>query len=415
MVGAATDPNSEGHPDFHVNLPAVDALVDALLDEPEVQLIFMPLLEAEVYRYVLRRMICIAHFTLSQLRISLFGIEVRMSLLPDEVDDDVETAQVDDFAEVVVPAKELRRLLQRVEHERKRVERELQARRGESQQAQSSADGGSCDVSEEVSDFARLASQDRLARSLSVQRAVNVPIDVAFSMVSDFGSYTKWMPFCTSASVLSEEGPRVIICEVGFGLDTAIGNVGDTVKYRVTTSPPGEAPPPKAHRRLPEAGPGCPIRAALEGFPGAGGAAGGAAAAAGAAGLGAPLRAARVVADTPEGFAYGKRLVYDWRFVEVAPGVTDVRLDMFFQASSFFFLPIWDSMQTVITNVMMNKFMERAKVIMREQEGAGDPTAQAEDDGSHDKAAARGADAPAAGTGDHERGASATKEAARPP
>ena len=71
-------------------------------------------------------------------------------------------------------------------------------------------------------------------------------------------------------------------------------------------------------------------------------------------------RTARVVADTADGFAYGKRLVYDWRFAEMSDGETDVRLDMFFQAKNVFFLPLWDSMQATITGVMMKKFAERA-------------------------------------------------------
>merc|ERR1712048_105560 len=76
------------------------------------------------------------------------------------------------------------------------------------------------------------------------------------------------------------------------------------------------------------------------------------------------LRTARVVADTTElGFRYGKRLVYDWRFTEVADGGTDVSLDMFFQAKNVFFLPLWDSMQATITGVMMKKFIERAATL----------------------------------------------------
>lgn len=70
---------------------------------------------------------------------------------------------------------------------------------------------------------------------------------------------------------------------------------------------------------------------------------------------------ARIVADTPDGFDFGKRLVYDWRFREVAPGRTDVKLDMFFQAKTFLHLPIWDSVQAMLTTVMMRKFMERAQ------------------------------------------------------
>merc|ERR1712232_805546 len=68
-------------------------------------------------------------------------------------------------------------------------------------------------------------------------------------------------------------------------------------------------------------------------------------------------------ADTADGFAYGKRLVYDWRFAELNDNETDVRLDMFFQAKNMFSLPLWDSMQATITAVMMKKFAERAAVL----------------------------------------------------
>merc|ERR1719321_1028834 len=80
----------------------------------------------------------------------------------------------------------------------------------------------------------------------------------------------------------------------------------------------------------------------------------------------APLRTARVVADTVDGFAYGKRLVYDWRFAEMPSGETAVQLDIFFQAKNVFSLPLWDSMQAMITSVMMKKFVERAAVLEKD-------------------------------------------------
>merc|ERR1711879_20388 len=125
-----------------------------------------------------------------------------------------------------------------------------------------------------------------------------------------------WMPFCTSARVLPDSGDRMR-CEVGFGLDTGtvLGSVGDNVIYQVMLAEP-----------------------ALDSGSGV---------------RGASSRTARVVADTADGFAYGKRLVYDWRFAEINDHETDVRLDMFFQAKNVFFLPLWDSMQATITGVMM--------------------------------------------------------------
>merc|ERR1719162_1629910 len=113
-------------------------------------------------------------------------------------------------------------------------------------------------------------------------------------------------------------------CEVGFGLEAGIlGTVGDNIMYSVLLVTPAEGTP-------------------------------------------APLRTARVVADTLDGFAFGKRLVYDWRFQETASGETAVQLDIFFQAKNVFSLPLWDSMQAMITNVMMKKFTERAAAIEKE-------------------------------------------------
>merc|ERR1712037_550887 len=99
---------------------------------------------------------------------------------------------------------------------------------------------------ESVHEFSSLAAQDRLSRSLSVQRTINVPIEVAFGMVSNFNEYPKWMPFCTSASVLSEgeaeasSRRRKLECEVGFGLETGtvLGTVGDAVRYTVSLAEP---------------------------------------------------------------------------------------------------------------------------------------------------------------------------------
>eukprot|EP00933_Yihiella_yeosuensis_P077654 TRINITY_DN88320_c0_g1_i1.p1 TRINITY_DN88320_c0_g1~~TRINITY_DN88320_c0_g1_i1.p1 ORF type:complete len:184 (-),score=35.88 TRINITY_DN88320_c0_g1_i1:8-559(-) len=178
-----------------------------------------------------------------------------------------------------------------------------------------------------------MAAQDRLSRSLDVQRTVPVPIEIAFQMVSDIDSYPEWMPFCTSAKVLLRETEEKLKAEVGFGLDTgtALGTVGDKIRYKIMLLHPTEdvSGQPAVGRNRPDV-----------------------------------LQVARVIADTEDGgFTYAKRLVYDWRFIETSPGETEVRLDIFFQAKSVFFLPLWDSMQATITSAMMKKFMERAKVL----------------------------------------------------
>merc|ERR1712048_1335795 len=92
-------------------------------------------------------------------------------------------------------------------------------------------------------EFETLAAQDRLSRSLSIQRTIAVPIDLAFRMVSDFNEYPKWMPFCTSATVLSGGDDKRMRCEVGFGLETGtvLGTVGDTVRYQVLVRSPDTA------------------------------------------------------------------------------------------------------------------------------------------------------------------------------
>merc|ERR1719272_1299198 len=125
-------------------------------------------------------------------------------------------------------------------------------------------------------------------------------------------------------------------CEVGFGLEAGIlGTVGDNIKYNVMLVKP-------------------PVKDSV-------------------AGAEAPMRTARVVADTVDGFAYGKRLVYDWRFTELPSGETAVQLDIFFQAKNVFSLPLWDSMQAMITSAMMKKFIERAAVLNKEAAAAASP------------------------------------------
>lgn len=321
---------------FPVNHQAIDELVEALIDEPEVQLVMVPdLVESEVYRAALHRMICIAEFMLSQLRIRLFGAEVRMSLTADQpAKVEGEEKAEDGVPVVLVPQEELQRLLDNIQDERRRIELELNVRRGELEASRSSLDlpstlkDGGEEVRDGVHEFQTMAAQDRLSRSLAIQRTVSVPIELAFQMVSDFNAYPSWMPFCTSAKTLStEKDGKSQMCEVGFGLETGtvLGTVGDKIRYRVSLQRPEEDSTSPLRSQHPEA-----------------------------------LRVARVVADTLDGFRYGKRLVYDWRFMEITPGETDVRLDMFFQAKSVFFLPLWDSMQATITTVMMKKFQERA-------------------------------------------------------
>mmetsp|Transcript_3723 Transcript_3723/g.6779 ORF Transcript_3723/g.6779 Transcript_3723/m.6779 type:complete len:712 (+) Transcript_3723:95-2230(+) len=356
MVTEAMHSSNDPPPRFDVNEKAIDELVDALLAESEIQLVFVPdLIEGEVYRWALHRMICITQAILAQLRIRLFGIEVHLNLSPDM--EDVEAEGSEKQMELSVLPSELQMCLVRVEEERRRIKRELSFRQEEDQANALSSDAppgpareGAGDLVDEDAalwedgqehEFTKLAALDRLARSLAIQHELKVPIEMAYDMVSNFDEYPTWMPFCTSARTIADgtsSQVNVSKCEVGFGFETGtiLGTVGDSVRYQVLLTPPAVK-----------------VRSSVEP---AGGIAGNT-----------NLKVARVVADAVDGFAYGKRLVYDWRFSETESGVTKVRLDMFFQATSVFTLPIWDSMQAIISGVMMKKFLERANTLMEKE------------------------------------------------
>merc|ERR1712014_335070 len=100
------------------------------------------------------------------------------------------------------------------------------------------------------------------------------------------------------------------------------------VRYTVTVRPPPAGPPP----------------------------------AGGDAGAGRPV-IARVTADAVNGFTYGKRLVYDWRFTKIDARKTKVELDMLFQAHNVLYMPIWDSMQNMVVNNMLSAFRTRAETL----------------------------------------------------
>merc|ERR1712054_493130 len=76
-----------------------------------------------------------------------------------------------------------------------------------------------------------------------------------------------------------------------------------------------------------------------------------------------PAGYARVVADASDGFAYGEKLIYDWRFRRLGPGLTKVELDMLFQARSVLYMPFWDSMQNMVISKMLVAFKARAEVL----------------------------------------------------
>lgn len=186
---------------------------------------------------------------------------------------------------------------------------------------------------EEVHEFQRLAHTLKLARSLSVKCEVDADVDVPYQMIADLETYPLWMPWCTSGRVLGDTSAPQFDGEVGFGFETGtfLGTVGDTVSYRVSVRAPGSGEPASS-------GPPCEL---------------------------APD--ARVTADAVNGFTYGQRLVYDWRFHRLGSKRTKVELDMLFQARSVLYMPIWDSMQNMVVNNMLSAFIARAELLQRQK------------------------------------------------
>mmetsp|Transcript_22822 Transcript_22822/g.36309 ORF Transcript_22822/g.36309 Transcript_22822/m.36309 type:complete len:675 (+) Transcript_22822:163-2187(+) len=357
LAQSALESGSNTSESFIVNGVAVDELVEALLDEPDTQLIFVPdLLEAEVYRVVLHRMICIAQGMIKSVRLTLFGLDIRFNLIAAEPDSSCpDNPTASETASVNVLPAQLQTCLDKLEDERKKINRELQKRQEDiesrfaGRQKKTEEDSATLALAEEeeemnmaeadAEEYKKLAAQDRLARHLFIAHDLKVPIEVAYRMLADFDEYPKWMPFCTNAKTIKicENETR---CEVAFGLETGtiLGAVGDNVRYKVSNVPPA-APRLDANETDPSKGPR----------------------------LG--LKTARVVCDAVDGFAYGKRLVWDWRFAAKTSGETAVQLNILFQAKGVLTLPIWDSLQAMITGVMFKKFTERAAILKAESAG----------------------------------------------
>merc|ERR1711976_1157747 len=144
-------------------------------------------------------------------------------------------------------------------------------------------------------------------------------------MISDLETYPSWMPFCTTGETVGDRqiSGRDVAYDgsVGFGFETGsfLGTLGDNVSYRVTCIAPG----PADGSDDPETE-----------FP----------------------AYANVNADALDGFAYGKKLVYDWNFRQYKPGHTKVSLDLLFQAKGVLYLPFWDSMQNMVIGKMLDAF-----------------------------------------------------------
>ncbi|CAD7954135.1 unnamed protein product [Amoebophrya sp. A120] len=177
-------------------------------------------------------------------------------------------------------------------------------------------------------EFQKLAAQDQLARYLQVRRKLkDMDIEIPFKMIRDVETYSQWMPMCTGGQKLPDNVPAGAkpAVKVAFGIETNtfLGVLGDDVTYEMEVFEPTES----------------------------------------AAGPGSTTVEARIIADTgARGFAYGDRLVYDWIFIS-KDNETEVSLNLFLKVNSVLYLPIWDTMQAVLTDKMLQAFEEHAKKI----------------------------------------------------
>jgi len=166
-------------------------------------------------------------------------------------------------------------------------------------------------------EFAARAAANTLGRCLHQRHHVEGNLDAAFSAVSDFRSYSQWMPWCDHGEVLGGAESDTFNCIVGFGIDAPmLGRIGDQVQYTV-------------HVVRPKQG----------------------------------AKYARCVA-TSDGFAYGDALIYDWKFKDSQqyPGShVDVVLDVYFQAKSWAYLPMWDALENRVIADMVTAFKKRIK------------------------------------------------------
>jgi ribosome-associated toxin RatA of RatAB toxin-antitoxin module len=206
----------------------------------------------------------------------------------------------------------------------------------------------------QVHEFQRLAATSKLARNLSVEIEVEADINIPYGMIADLETYPEWMPWCTSGAVTKEvrREHRFITYDgqVGFGFETGsfLGTLGDTVGYRVDavapTPPPGKAEVVQTGVSEAEEATDTSEKGEVlpEGF-------------------------GRVIADATNGFAYGDKLVYDWCFYTVRPGLTKVNLNMLFQAKSVLYIPLWDSMQNMVINKMLVAFKQRAEEMYQDK------------------------------------------------
>eukprot|EP00450_Noctiluca_scintillans_P026652 CAMPEP_0194535174 /NCGR_PEP_ID=MMETSP0253-20130528/73621_1 /TAXON_ID=2966 /ORGANISM="Noctiluca scintillans" /LENGTH=444 /DNA_ID=CAMNT_0039380913 /DNA_START=90 /DNA_END=1424 /DNA_ORIENTATION=- len=334
---------------------SISELVEELLADDEMNNKWVPdIIERQLYLSVLRLVIRVAEEVVSRLKLNVLGREVNMSILS-QVDiqsrenlmnrthreeflytgeeEPLRLVSTTELEERVKGLEAQRQVLVALKHlggidvDLTEDSPVLQRTQETTSADPASARGDAAPI--DVHEFKQLALTQKLARSFSIDFEVDASIEIPFSMIADLTTYNLWMPWCTGGRVLGKApdvAEGVTFCSkldeeaisgvVGFGFETGtfLGTLGDNISYRVASSPPGDE--------------------------------------------------ARVIADAVNGFSYGDRLVYDWRFRKMSANKTKVNLDLFFQAHSVLYMPLWDSMQTMIVNNMLSAFKQRAALIM---------------------------------------------------
>jgi len=352
----------EEHPvsHCHINEAALTELVDELLSHSDTNLAWMPdVIESRLYQSTMRLLIRIVEHIVSRMQLSVLGRHLDMSILSHldmrrtKIEKDRRAAAGVTYYEeenplLTVSTTELEERLKQLD-ERRRVLEALRDLGGASfdltqetpilgEDSRKSAPQSSgtdratteatSDASDEkrqqVHEFQRLAPTLKLARTLHQSFEIDAGIEVPYTMIADLEGYASWMPWCTSGESPPDgkdfSTPKAFDGKVGFGFETGtfLGTVGDTVNYRLTLEPPKQ----KGH-----------------------------------------VQKGRVLADAENGFTYGKRLAYDWRFTSLGDNKTLVELDLLFQAHNVLYMPIWDAMQNMVVTGMLGAFQKRAAVL----------------------------------------------------
>lgn len=385
-------------PPCRANEAVLDELADELCKDAMMQIVWLPeIAHREMYKSILRLLLRIVEHIITSLNFSVLGKQVRMSLLSGEDArrqkevSESRRSQAVRYSEESQPLRglsttELQERLKSLTEQRRVLEalKQLGAVRFDltadapmldaaaAKEAEGTGAGdviaqpaGSATSTEESPEdeheFYRVVHNMKLARRLSVKCEVQADIEVPYSMIADLETYPLWMPWCTSGrratgatstsmspvppggsakgavpevrGFVTKEGHE-FEGEVGFGFETGtfLGTVGDTVRYCVSVFPPTSVGEEKAENQ--------PV-------------------------------IARVVANAYNGFTYGERLVYDWRFRRLGEGPgTQVELDMLFQAKSVLYMPLWDSMQHMVINKMLAAFSARAEQLQQQRKRA---------------------------------------------